>query len=809
MKNKADWIFSYHHFDQENEKLREALFTLGNGFFATRGAAVESDANDIHYPGTYIAGGYNRLPTEVSGRIVENEDLVNFPNWLPIRYRIGENDWFQLKRDEILEYSQELHLKEGLYSRKMRVRDAHGNESLIQETRFIHIKKQHLGAIKWKLTPLNWSGRIELLSALDGTVKNEGVARYRELNHQHLKPLETSAFEKDCIYLKVETVQSELRVALAARTKVEMEGGANDLSVQSIERPGYVAQSMALEAKEGKTITIEKIVSLYTSRDHAISECGEEARDAVLKAASFDQLLKSHCRVWSVLWKEFGIEMKIEDEGTELSPLLILRLHIFHLLQTTSLNTTDIDVGVPARGWHGEAYRGHIFWDELFIFPTLNFRLPKITASLLKYRQRRLPKARQLAKESGFNGAMYPWQSGSNGKEESQILHLNPKSGRWLPDNSHLQRHVNLAIAYNFLRYFDVTGDFEFLHSFGMEVILDITRFWASIATYNKDLDRYEILGVMGPDEYHDSYPDSSEPGLNNNAYTNVLASWLLNRTTELLRTLPEDHYKEIVEIFGIDDAELEKWKEISQKLRLTFHEDGVINQFEGFDKLKEFPMEEYREKYGESLRLDRILEAEGDSPNHYQVTKQADLLMLFYLFSSKELEKTFERMGYAFKPEMIKKNIYYYLSRTAHGSTLSQIVHCWILSRLDRPKSWDLFLLSLKSDVLDVQGGTTAEGIHLGAMAGTVDLIQRCYPGIEIRENVLWFNPSLPAQLKYLKFYIHYRGHSLQVEMDHEKLTLRTKHSMAKMIKIGMNNDVHEMVAGEVLSFPIPSSNV
>ncbi len=802
MTKEADWVFSHNQFDQEKEKLREALFTLGNGYFFTRGAAVESDAGEVHYPGTYIAGGYNRLATEVSGRIVENEDLVNFPNWLPIRYRIGDGDWFQLSRDEIFEYSQELQLKEGLYVRKMRVRNAHGDESLIEERRFIHMKQQHLGAIEWKLTPLNWSGRLELVSALDGTIKNDGVARYRELNNQHLKPIETRAFDENCIYLKVQTVQSELRVALAARTKVDVE----DASCHVIESPGYIAKSMKIEAQEGKTITVEKVVSLYTSRDNAISECGEEAREAAVKADNFEQLFQSHKRAWSVLWNEFGIDMKVEDDSHDLSPLLILRLHIFHLLQTTSLNTIDIDVGVPARGWHGEAYRGHIFWDELFIFPTLNFRLPKITASLLKYRLRRLSIAQQLAKESGFKGAMFPWQSGSSGKEESQTLHLNPKSGRWLPDNSSLQRHVNLAIAYNFLRYFDITDDFEFLRNFGMEVILSITRFWASIATYNEELDRYEILGVMGPDEYHDSYPDSEEPGLNNNAYTNVLASWLLFRTAELLKKLPDDHYKEIVEILQISEEEVANWKEIAQKLRLTFHEEEIINQFEGFDKLKEFPMEEYREKHGEALRLDRILEAEGDSPNHYQVSKQADLLMLFYLFSVEELEGIFERMGYRFKPEMIKKNIYYYLSRTAHGSTLSQIVHCWILSRFDRPKSWDLFLLSLKSDVFDIQGGTTAEGIHLGAMAGTVDIIQRCYPGIEMRDDILRFNPSLPLQLKYLKFHLHYRGHSLTVEMDHETLTLNTKHSLAGTIKIGMNNQVHEMSGGASLSLPIMS---
>ena len=198
---------------------------------------------------------------------------------------------------------------------------------------------------------------------------------------------------------------------------------------------------------------------------------------------------------------------------------------MFHLLQTVSEHTIDLDVGVPARGLHGEAYRGHIFWDELFVFPFLNLRFPELTRALLRYRVRRLPEARQAARAAGYRGAMYPWQSGSDGREETQRLHLNPRSGRWLPDNSHRQRHVNAAVAWNVWQYYQATGDLDFLAAYGAEMLLEIARFWASIATYNRALDRYEICGVMGPDEYHDGYPDRDEPGLDNNAYTNVMAA--------------------------------------------------------------------------------------------------------------------------------------------------------------------------------------------------------------------------------------------------------------------------------------------
>ena len=315
-----------------------------------------------------------------------------------------------------------------------------------------------------------------------------------------------------------------------------------------------------------------------------------------------------------------------------------LNLHVFHLLQTVSEHTIDLDVGVPARGLHGEAYRGHIFWDELFIFPFLNLRFPELTRALLQYRFRRLPEARESARAAGYSGAMYPWQSGSDGREETQRLHLNPKSGRWLPDKSHRQRHVNVAVAYNIWQYYQVTGDLAFLSAYGAELLLEIARFWASIASYDHDRDRYEIRGVMGPDEYHDGYPDRDEPGLDNNAYTNIMAAWVLCRALETLELLPDHRRTELAERLGLAREELDRWEEVSRKLRVCFHDGDIISQFEGYGDLQELDWESLRRRHGNIRRLDRILEVEGDSPNRYKASKQADVLMLFYLLSADEL---------------------------------------------------------------------------------------------------------------------------------------------------------------------------
>ena len=798
------WHFTYDAFVPEKEMLREALCTLGNGYFATRGANLEAKADDVHYPGTYLAGGYNRLGTEIAGRVIENEDLVNVPNWLYLNFRIDDGEWFQLKAVELLSYKQLLNVKEGTLSREIHLRDAHGRETSLIEKRFVHMKKYHIAAIERTIIPENWSGKVEIRSALDGCVKNTGVKRYRELNHVHLEPLETDCFDNRCMLLKVQTNQSGLKIAQAARTKIFLNGELIVDGTKDIQKPGYVAQDFSLDVSKGDTVSVEKIVAMYTSRDHAISECSLEAKDAVINTEDFKELLSLHINVWDSYWNEFDIEIEVSGNQLKSDSQLILRLHIFHLLQTVNMNTIDLDVGVPARGWHGEAYRGHIFWDELYIFPTLNLRMPKITLALLKYRYRRLDEARRAAREEGFSGAMFPWQSGSNGREESQKVHLNPVSGRWIPDHSHIQRHVNLAIAYNVWSFYQITGDIAYLRSFGAELIIEIARFLSSLCTYNTKHKKYEILGVMGPDEYHDAYPDSDKPGLDNNTYTNLMTVWVLCRVLKMMEILPEDHQKELKETLDIQDSELELWEKISRNMRVVFHGDGILSQFEGYEKLKEFSWEQHFKKYGDIQRLDRILEDRNDSTNNYQVSKQADVLMLFYLFSADEIKELLERLGYSFDPSLIPKNIDYYLNRTSHGSTLSRLVHSWVLSRRNRAGSWELFLHALESDVADIQGGTTPEGIHLGAMAGTVDLVQRCYGGIEARGEVLWFDPCLPDAIQKLRFHVHYRGHSLEVELDHKKLKIVARYTTAEKIKVGYKAKVYELVSGQTKEFKL-----
>jgi trehalose/maltose hydrolase-like predicted phosphorylase len=544
-------------------------------------------------------------------------------------------------------------------------------------------------------------------------------------------------------------------------------------------------------------------VAFYTSRDPAVSDTLVRAAKSAARHDAFAASLRRHNAAWDELWRACDVRAPGNDQVQ-----LLIRLHIAHLLQVCSRHTADLDAGLPARGLNGEAYRGHVFWDEIYAFPFFNLRLPEVTRGLLMYRYRRMGEARAAAREAGFRGAMFPWQSGSEGTEETQRVHLNPLSGRWDPDLSHNQRHVNAAIFYNIWNYFQATNDLEFLDGYGAEMMLEIARFWASIAHFNPERERYEIHGVMGPDEFHEKYPDEPRGGLRNNAYTNVMVAWLCHIAGKLPSLLPASSTEGLRDRLGIGDDELALWRDMSHRMFVPFLGDGIISQFEGYGDLEELDWDAYRAKYENIQRLDRILRAEGDDPDRYKVTKQADTVMLFFLFSGEELREIFGRLGYDYRPDMAARNVAYYDQRTSHGSTLSFVTHAGVLAGLDPESSWDRFLTALRSDVDDIQGGTTKEGIHVGVMAGTLDVLQRCYAGSHIRDEVLYFDPQLPSGLGGLSFPMQFRGTPILVTLSGGRLTLAVHPEGASHPRrVGIPGDVRELCPGDQAVFELPGA--
>ncbi|MDS1113586.1 trehalose-phosphatase [Gordonia westfalica] len=790
------WSLTYDHYDPAEEKLREALCTVGNGCFATRGAAPESVAGAIHYPGTYAAGVYNRLSDELPAGVVENESLVNLPNWLPLTFRIDDGDWFDIDAVEVLGFRQTLDLRRAVLIRDVRFRDPQGRTTRLRQRRFVSMDMPHVCALETTIHAEDWSGRVELSSVLDGDVANTGVDRYRELAGRHLTAHETTATAPDSVLLRVQTNQSRIEVALAARTTVWRGNEQVPAHRDLVSDQGRIGHLLTVDVAAREELVVEKVVMLYTSRDRSISEPGLAAADGLARLGRFHGLLADHARAWVRLWDLCRIDL----DGHPVAQRAI-RFHMLHMLQVVSHNTVDTDVGIPARGLHGEAYRGHIFWDEMYVLPVVTPRLPRLAEALLRYRFRRLDEARIAAREAGHRGAMFPWQSGSDGREESQKLHLNPRSGRWNPDPSARQHHVGLAVAYNVWQYFQITHDLDFLIGAGAEMLVEIARFWADLATYEHDRGRYVIRGVIGPDEFHAGYPEAPYDGIDNNAYTNVMAVWVIRRALDALATIPQRDRINLLVDLGLREPELELWRTLIRRMFVPFH-DGTISQFEGYDELEELDWDAYRAKYGSIQRLDRILEAENDDVTRYKASKQADVLMLFYLLSAEELRELLEHLGYGLPAEMIPHTIDYYMARTSHGSTLSSVVHSWVLARADREHAVEFFEQVLDADITDIQGGTTSEGIHLAAMCGSIDLLQRCFSGLELRNDRLILNPRWPRSLGALSFRIYYRRHRLKLTVSGSGIEVTSEQRDVDPIDVQCRDLLVQLAPGRTVAF-------
>jgi trehalose/maltose hydrolase-like predicted phosphorylase len=793
-------LLAYDGFDSGAEGLREALTSTGNGYLCTRGAAEWEYAGAVHYPGTYAHGGYNRETTMMGGLPVLNEDLVNLPNWLVLELRIDGEDAVTLDDVELLDYRHEYDIRYATVLRYLRFRDRGGRETTLTSRRFVSMADPHHAGIEWTLVPENWSGHVEVISALDARVSNGGVARYQRLEGRHLNPVTARTFGSEVIALKAETRQSNLYISQATRTRAVRGGESLSARLTLHQMEDYIQQVLAFDVRQGESTRVEKLIAFYTSRDPAVSDTLVRAARSAARHSDFSAAFDRHSAAWDELWRTCDVRVSGNEQVQ-----LLLRLHTAHLLQVCSPHTADLDAGMPARGLNGEAYRGHVFWDEMYAFPFLDVRLPEVARGLLMYRYRRISEARAAAREAGFRGAMFPWQSGSEGIEETQHVHLNPLSGRWEPDLSHNQRHVNAAIFFNIWNYFLATQDYAFLESYGAEMMLGIARFWASVAHFNPVRERYEIHGVMGPDEFHEKYPGAHQGGLANNAYTNVMVAWLCDIAAKLPSLLSASSVEGLRARLSISGDELALWQDMSRRMFVPFDDDGIISEFEGWGDLEELDWEAYRAKYENIQRLDRILRAEGDDPNRYKIAKQADTVVLFYLFSDEELREIFERLGYDYRRDTAVRNVEYYDQRTSHGSTLSFVTYAGVLAAIDPESSWDRFLVALRSDVDDIQGGTTKEGIHLGVMAGTLDLVQRHYAGVRIRDNVLYFDPRLPSGLGGLSFRMQFREASILVTLNSDLLTLDVQlEGASHEIRAGIPGDVRELCPGDQAVFEL-----
>ena len=370
------WLLSYDGFDPVQEGTREALCTLGNGYLGTRGAAPGSTADGGHYPGTYLAGVYNRLRTEIGGRVVENEHLVNAPDWASLTLGPPDAPPYLPGSPQMISSSQQLDLRRGVLTRVCRYRDDIGRTTAVSSRSLVHLTRRHLAVLETTVEAEDWAGPMQVRSGIEGRVANRNVTEDQQLSGLHLRPVTARQVNVDTVLLDVVTSQSQVHIAMAARTRLRRgdhrvipaeaaEDGGIDVERRLLDAdPAYVGHEFVLMLQARQPVTIEKVVAMATSRDPAISTAALSAAAALARAPAADELVRSHEVAWERLWRRFEVDIRAGRRQS-----LALNLNTFHVLQTIAGANPGLDAGVPARGLHGEGYRGHVFWDEMFVYP--------------------------------------------------------------------------------------------------------------------------------------------------------------------------------------------------------------------------------------------------------------------------------------------------------------------------------------------------------------------------------------------------------------------------------------------------------
>lgn len=712
------WSIKEYPFHPEKLRYYETIFSIGNGYLGTRASFEEG--YDGATPATLIHGIYNHAPS------MSIPELVNSPDWTPLHITVDGTPFrlitkahniLKPKDGVVLGYERKLHMDKGLLQREVLFRASTGATVRITFERFASLDNIHIMAQRVVITAIDGAPEITIHSSLDGNVTNAG--------HHHWQDFDTS-INGSCIALHGETNQSAYEVAYASQLITEF-------SLEHTTGENVVSSQVRIQLDKDETVTFDKLTAIYTNRD---TETPLVSAISVLTDAvnsGYETLFNQHCEKWSEYWDLADI--KIEgDEAAQIAT----RFSTYHIM--IAAPQYDDDVSIGAKTLSGLGYKGHVFWDtELFMLPPFTLTMPKIARNMLMYRYKRLAGARQKAREEGYAGAMFPWESTDTGLETTPKWSdpLPPDNERiriWTGDN---EQHISTDIAYAVLQYWQWTGDDEFIIQYGAEIVLDTAVFWASRVEEMNG--RYELHNQIGPDEYHEN--------ISNSVFVNRMVIWHLEQALSLLDWLDTHASKKSTQLRAdllINADLIAKWRDIIERMYIPFDEEQQIHiQFDGFFDMEYIPVQKYEPRVGGIwgfLGHERALQS--------QVIKQADVVMLMALLG--------EELG---SPDVMLNNWHTYYPRCDHGSSLSPAIHAWVAARLGLTESaYHLFEHAYNIDLEDNKGNVP-DGIHGAANGGLWQTIVFGFCGLNLNGDKPTIDPKLPDHWQKVTFNVVYRG--------------------------------------------------
>ena len=718
----TDWTLIEPQFDPAQLHSRETVFAIGNGYMGTRGSFEEGYPDA--WPATLVHGVYDDVPGVYT-------ELANCPDWLALTIVIN-GDRFRLDRGEILDYERKLDLRNGILSRSVRWRSPTGNTVDLQFERFASLADHQVLGLCCQITPVDFNGTIEVQSSINGYPNNQGFDHWEQLDRGKIE---------QGVWLQVRTRSSHIELGMAAK----MTAIGTDASLQVTNPLDCPTLAIAFIATKGQTVGVEKIVTLFTSQDVELPV--QVAQAKLSNLPSYAMLFSAHQQAWKEAWQHCDIEI----EG-DINAQLAVRYNLFQLFIGACSHITgeclgNSRVSVPAKTLSGLGYRGHVFWDtEIFILPFFTLTQPDIARSLLTYRYHTLDGARRKAAHSGYKGAMFAWESAATGDEMtprwSILTDPYAEASRiWCRDR---EIHISADIAYAIWQYWQVTGDDIWLRDYGAEIILDTAVFWLSRVEWNAKQERYELHGVIGADEYHEQ--------VNNNAYTNRMVQWHLEKAVavyEWLQRIFPDRAAELAKRLQLTPEKLLQFQAAIAQMYIPYDaKTGLIEQFDGFFQLKDVNLSDYEPR-------DRSIQAVlgTDETNQSQVLKQPDVLMLLYLMR--------DTQAFLYRPDVLQKNWNYYAPRTdsTYGSSLCPAIHSILAANLgEAAEAYKHFTQAATVDLEDSRGNT-ADGIHAASAGGVWQAVVFGFAGIQLKDSIPIANPHLPPTWTRLKFKLQWRG--------------------------------------------------
>jgi len=723
------WQIDELNFESNHQHHYETLFSIGNGYLGTRGTFEEGYFLDA--PATLIHGIYDHAP----GALVP--ELVNAPNWLDLKITVDStplqmimtvdrSDFMTPPSGVVIGYERSIDMKRGVLRRDVLFRAQSGNIVRITFERFASLHDQHVMAQRIVITAVDGHPAIIVESALQTDVTNNGV--------RHWLPDPITKTEGGRLSAQVTTQQSAYVVAMASYLN-------SPHTEIALPHPGRPATHIVFTLKQEESVTIEKLTTIYTSRDTADPLATAETALDAASARGYDTLLSDHIAEWATDWETADIRID-GDEAIQRA----LRFTTYHVLIASP--RTDEHVSVGAKTLSGLGYKGHVFWDtEIFVTPTLMLIQPKMARNLLMYRYHNLHGAREKAKANGYEGAMYPWESTDTGEETTpQWSDVQPDGSRiriWTGDN---EQHISSDIAYTTHKYWRWTGDDDFLIKYGAEMMLDTAVFWGSRVEYNADHDRYELSQQIGPDEYHEN--------IDNSVFVNRMAQAHLKSALDVLAWLKTNDSvaaDRLIAALDLNTTRLDKWRDIVAKMFIPFdHEKAIHIQFPGFFDMEYIPVPHYQPR---TTSVQAIL---GHARSiQTQVIKQADVVMMMALLGHElSIPEGFDPL------QVMLNNWNTYYPRTDHGSSLSPAMHAWVAARLGLlDEAYDMLDHAVHIDLQDNKGNVR-DGMHAAACGGVWQAVIFGLCGLRIsRDGALITDPRLPAHWRRVSFNVYYRG--------------------------------------------------